>query len=259
MTTPKIDIAISAKASLEVKTEIPAQSTGRLVDALTDIIRPFSEKRGLKADLIRLQRHEVAIEILRRAQSNLENKRLAVQPVPTKALVSILENGSLEEPEEDDLIDRWANLLAAASNEYDTDIITFSKILSEIGRDEALLLKNIYEFPGANKEHFSKRANELLRERTAEITALLRAKAPVEKFVTIFQECFTILGMIEGIAEKENNVRRYNDQYYDQSFRFQILERLFVLQWDGIVTDGNRFHYVALTDLGKKFITRIEN
>ena len=52
-----VDIGLSAKASLEAKvsTEIPAQSSGRLLDAITDIFRPYSERRGLKADQIRLQ------------------------------------------------------------------------------------------------------------------------------------------------------------------------------------------------------------
>jgi hypothetical protein len=42
-----IDIGLGAKASLEAKvsTEIPAQSSGRLLDALTDIIRPFRAPR----------------------------------------------------------------------------------------------------------------------------------------------------------------------------------------------------------------------
>lgn len=66
----KVDVGFGAKASVEAKisTEIPRESSGRLVDTLTDIIRPFSERRGLKADQIRLQREQVAIEIARFAR-----------------------------------------------------------------------------------------------------------------------------------------------------------------------------------------------
>ena len=53
----KIDFGAKAEAKLEVKTEIPSESSGRLIDALVDIIRPFSEKRGLRADLIRFQKN----------------------------------------------------------------------------------------------------------------------------------------------------------------------------------------------------------
>jgi hypothetical protein len=60
-----LDIGFSARASLEarISTEIPSQSSGRLLDTVTDMFRPFAERRGLKADLIRLQREEVLIEI----------------------------------------------------------------------------------------------------------------------------------------------------------------------------------------------------
>ena len=45
------NISLSAdfglKASLEVKTEIPKEVTGNFITTLTDIIRPFTEARGL--------------------------------------------------------------------------------------------------------------------------------------------------------------------------------------------------------------------
>jgi hypothetical protein len=83
-----INIGLSARASFEAKvsTEIPPEATGRLVDALTDIIRPFSERRGLKGDLIRLQREEVAIEIARRAQHRLQIENQRISPLPNKFL-----------------------------------------------------------------------------------------------------------------------------------------------------------------------------
>ena len=64
---PKIELALSAKAKAEVslRAEIPADAMGRLVDSLTDIIRPFSEKRGLRADQIRLQRVETLLTIVK--------------------------------------------------------------------------------------------------------------------------------------------------------------------------------------------------
>ena len=79
-----VDIGLGAKASLEVSTEIPAQSSGRLLDALTDIIRPFSERRGLKADQIRLQREGVGIEIARLAHRRLEIENQPINPLPNK-------------------------------------------------------------------------------------------------------------------------------------------------------------------------------
>ena len=52
-----------AKATLEIKAEVPKESAGRMVDALTDLVRPWSEARGLRADMIRLHREDVALQI----------------------------------------------------------------------------------------------------------------------------------------------------------------------------------------------------
>jgi hypothetical protein len=136
-----VDIGLGAKASFEAKvsTEIPPQSTGRLLDSLTDILRPFSERRGLKADQIRLQREEVLIEIARRAHHRLEIDNQPINPLPNKFLVPFLEKASLEELDSV-LIDRWADLLAYCSADPISAHPRFVQILSELtGRDATLL------------------------------------------------------------------------------------------------------------------------
>src|SRR4051812_36499349 len=109
-TSINVDFGASAKA--ELKAEVPASSMGRLVDALTDAIRPFTEARGLKADQIRLQREEVLIEVARRARKRLQIEGITPQPITTKTLVPLLEKASLEEPDDEEMIERWAQLLA---------------------------------------------------------------------------------------------------------------------------------------------------
>jgi hypothetical protein len=139
-----VDIGLGAKANLEarISTEIPAQSTGRLLDSLTDMIRPFSERRGLKADQIRLQREEVLIEIARKAREILEIENQPVNPLPNKFLVPFLEKASLEELGSV-LIDRWADLLASCSADPGSAHPRFVQILSEMTGADALLLRDI--------------------------------------------------------------------------------------------------------------------
>jgi hypothetical protein len=143
---PKInvDIGLGAKASFQaqVSTEIPAQSTGRLLDAFTDMIRPFSERRGLKADQIRLQREEVLIEIARKARRRLEIENQEINPLPNKFLVPLLEKASLEEVDSV-MIDRWADLLASSSFDPSSAHPRYVQILSELSADEAQLLRRI--------------------------------------------------------------------------------------------------------------------
>ena len=50
-----VDFGIKA----QVTANIPDQSAGKFVDAITDIIRPLSEWTGFRADLIRLRREDV--------------------------------------------------------------------------------------------------------------------------------------------------------------------------------------------------------
>lgn len=140
-----IELGASAKAELkaEIKAEIPSTSMGRLVDALTDAIRPFTEARGLKADQIRLQREEVLIEIAKRASVRLQIEKIEPQPIPMKTLVPLLERASLEDPEDEEMIDRWAALLAAEARDPGPNRRWFIDILSSLDGWQVKLLDAI--------------------------------------------------------------------------------------------------------------------
>jgi Abortive infection alpha len=139
-----VDIAARAEAKLNVKAEVPSKSVGRLVDALTDIIRPFTEARGLKADILRLQREEVAIEIARRGREKvLIEEGREISPVPTKILVPLIEKGSCEDIDDSEMIDRWASLLASAALDQNKVAPRFVGILGELSGSQAVLLERI--------------------------------------------------------------------------------------------------------------------
>jgi hypothetical protein len=113
-----------------------------LVDSFTDIIRPFSEARGLRADVLRLQGEEVAIKIARLARQRLKEENVALRPVPTKILVPLLEKGSCENIDDDEMLNRWANLLAAASINLSVQP-RFVGILGELAGSQAVWLEKI--------------------------------------------------------------------------------------------------------------------
>jgi hypothetical protein len=137
-----VNLAISARARLEVTTDIPSQSSGRFLDSLTDIFRPFSERRGLKADQVRLQREDVLLEIALKARERLAVEAKNPSPLPNKFLVPFLEKASLEE-KENTLIDRWADLLVSCSLEPDKAHPRFVQLLSEMVGEDANLLRKI--------------------------------------------------------------------------------------------------------------------
>lgn len=96
-----VDVGSPVSIKAEIKTEIPSASSGRLLDALTDAIRPFTEARGLRADQIRMQREDVLIEIARRAQERLRIENAPIKPVSNKFLIPFLEKASLEDTKSD--------------------------------------------------------------------------------------------------------------------------------------------------------------
>lgn len=140
----KVDVGLGLKASLTAKVsmEIPAASSGRLLDAITDIIRPFSERRGLKADLIRLEREEVAYHIARAVADRLQFNNQTPQPIPNKILVPLLEKASLEEMDSP-LVDRWMDLLHSAAISPGDTLPRFGQMLSEMSATEVSVFRKI--------------------------------------------------------------------------------------------------------------------
>jgi hypothetical protein len=128
---------------LSVKTTVPAKSSGRLVDAITDIIRPITERLGLKGDLIRLQREEVALQVAELAMMRIALEKRPVSPVPLKAIVPLFEQASLEDASDSTMINMWANLLASAAMGAQRNVPRYVSILSELNGQQARLIQRI--------------------------------------------------------------------------------------------------------------------
>ncbi len=61
-----------ASVSVDIKTEVPSTSSGRTLDAITDLLRPISESFGYIGDKIQLRRQMTLLEIARRAKERIE-------------------------------------------------------------------------------------------------------------------------------------------------------------------------------------------
>lgn len=136
---------------LSVKTTIPSKSSGRLLDALTDIIRPFTERRGLKADILHLQREEMAYRVAVLAAKRIQLENRPITPVPLKALVPLLEHASLEDAGDTTMIEMWANLLASAAMGAQNNVPRYVSILSEINGRQARIIQNIMTMGGKTR------------------------------------------------------------------------------------------------------------
>jgi hypothetical protein len=139
-----IDVGARAEASFQVQAKIPSNSMGRFVDALTDLFRPFSEARGLKADLIKLQREEVAIKIAHLARKKAEAKNKSLAPPPLKVLIPLFEKASQEDLDDNAILARWANLLISACSPGSIPP-RFISLIGEMNSNQAKLFLNVME------------------------------------------------------------------------------------------------------------------
>lgn len=136
----KVEVGATAKANLDLKAEVPSGLIQRFGDAFLDAISPFTERRGLEGDQLRLERKELAAAVARAANETIILQGKTPGYVPPKVLVPLLENASLEE-EGSELLDWWTSLLAAASTDIDKQHPIFIEMLSHITAREAKFLQ----------------------------------------------------------------------------------------------------------------------
>lgn len=133
-------------AKLEFKGEVPSAPLGRAVHALVDAISPFTEGLGLIGDHIRVQRYEVAIKIANRAKGIVKANGGKIHAPPLKFMVPFLELSSLEdmgEGRDSRIIELWSQLLADACTEYESEHLTFMRILSEVDGSQVRYLESL--------------------------------------------------------------------------------------------------------------------
>lgn len=269
---PKFDVGLSAK--VELNAEVPAQSIGRLLDALTDILRPFSEARGLRGDQIRLQREDVAIEIAKKARQRLAIEKAAFNPVPNKILIPLIEKGSLEDIDNEYMINMWANLLASAATDKHVEP-RYISLLSELSGNQVSFLRNIaasgIHLVDAPYISFSEYNNIVLNNVAIQLSNIFREmQGGKESFSEAYERIDTLFrypGRTGYLIVSKNNeeISKVGTDIFsdcDESNSADILESLGLLRLHNMSTgptrslDGLGFsgYYVELTRLGRKLI-----
>jgi hypothetical protein len=263
---PPISVDIGLKAALEVKAEVPKESVGRGFDALVDIIRPFTEACGLRADQIRLQRADVAYEIAEKAKQTAELQGLDLTPPPTKFLVPFLEHASLED-QDAELHFRWAALLLSASTHYDARQLTFIDIMSRLSSQELLLLEEVClsdkAFPETHYPDGHLKQNERAADKAA-FTFNVREPSDTDQEEKLFAKLqadilLTYGRMMNATLGGSAQFRMYYTQYGDWNTKFrslQILERERLVEFGRIRPKGAaaEIDWFSVTYLGIAFV-----
>jgi len=128
------------------------------VDAILAPVKDFAnrlfgpaidELGGILADPIKIYRFKRSVRLLEKAKRICDETGFEPKAVPLKTLLPILENASLEDDQ--DLHDRWANLLANAAIQDGSVHPSFTQILQGLTGSEALFLSAIFERISKNK------------------------------------------------------------------------------------------------------------
>lgn len=141
MTDPEM-----VKAGLDAALAPVRDTFNRLLGPVAD------ELGGILADPVRVFRFRQSVRLLEKVKRLAEEAGFELNAVPLKSLLPILENASTEDDE--DLHDRWANLLANAARELGDQRIyaTFADILRLLTPDQARLVDVIHEISFAEIE-----------------------------------------------------------------------------------------------------------
>jgi hypothetical protein len=106
--------------------------------ALSPFLKPAATEAGeWLADRIRVLRYCNIQNVLMKAKAKLDKANVDPLPISSKILFPLLEAAALED--ENDMIDRWANLLATAASENGV-LPSFVTILANLSPAEAQVL-----------------------------------------------------------------------------------------------------------------------
>jgi hypothetical protein len=113
-------------------------------DILNRLLGPaVDELGGILAEPIRTFRFKRSVRLLEKVKRICEETGFEPSAVPLKMLLPILKNASLEDDE--DLHDRWANLLANAASSSSTVRPAFPEVLRQLSPTDARFLDVIFD------------------------------------------------------------------------------------------------------------------
>jgi hypothetical protein len=153
---PKVEVSAKAHATAKVSFErkklitenVPEDVSRAKAGAWLTLLSPITEWAGLKGDalnfkrkLLRVQQEETLVRIASRVREKLADGEIT-RHVPRKILIPAIEKASLEEVDDDVMVDRWASLLASAAQDVKVQP-RFVGILEELSGAQAECLERV--------------------------------------------------------------------------------------------------------------------
>lgn len=149
---PRIEVMMGKRAKqsdekalidVDINIDLPKELGETVVMFAQTLIGPVSEIANFLTDKIRYQRWRSMVKTIQQAKEFSEEWGINPKQVPLKILIPILEKASLEE-ENSDMIEKWAGLLANASDDPHTKHARYASMLAETSPEEAELLERLW-------------------------------------------------------------------------------------------------------------------
>jgi len=115
--------------------------TKRVANLISLFFEPAAKETGhWIGDRIRIARERNIETVLLKAKARLESEKVEIKLVPKKLFLPLVEAAALED--DDDMIERWANLLASAATDNSV-LPSYVRLLSELSPAEARILDSV--------------------------------------------------------------------------------------------------------------------
>ncbi len=134
----------SSSFSLKIRGFRPIAQVGAY---LADFIGLIGEPAGAATDALkrfRIHRAESAAAAMLRAKQIAADRGETIGAVSPKILAPWIEGASLEEIDDENILELWAQILAASDGTFDPVLAALIELASKIGPREALLLRDFF-------------------------------------------------------------------------------------------------------------------
>lgn len=132
-----LDIEVKADG---VKLSTSGGSASGVIQAIGDLLSPFTNAFGMVGDQLKIARHVATLRAAQKAREMLAKDGIHSGDVPPKILLPWLEGASLELDEDEALQAAWGGLLARAVKSPDAATVSYMDVLRKMGTKEAELL-----------------------------------------------------------------------------------------------------------------------
>lgn len=222
------------KEGFSFKTD--GEASERLANAALDFLSPVTEGAGFLGTKLRGYRMEAALKATIRAKQICEENNLPINPVPPKFLLQWVEGASIENPEDETLINLWSNLLASESSNPSTGNLTFIRIIKELTREEAKCLVELANLNGDYPEALEDAndyAENFMSSKTDQDKFLVKKISP-DTIYSEMLETYDIPGLcLHNLSVSKGRYKEYPyDAVAETEYKQQITSKYRTISFD---------------------------